>query len=211
MLYEPHIGPASTLSWPELLTLLQAGHNPRFSGTLNNAHSQIINGGNGDSLSLIGGFPYIVRTALPNAPDIMRRQDLGTNVTVEAVLGEYIRYPSGNNWNGVLRILHNVAPTAHEQGWLADTLFRALCYGFSKVLAVNQLYSQQVAMVAVMATMGSQDKPNYGPLGKSGGRNLAPGQINPQIFLGANTCQPGVLVSAFVAMAQAIVASRPLM
>ena len=66
-------------------------------------------------------------------------------------------------------------------------------------------------MVAVMATMGSQDKPDYGPLGKSGGRSLAPGQINPQIFLGANTCQLGVLVSAFVAMAQAIVASRPLM
>ena len=121
MLYEPRIGPASTLSWPELLTLLQAGHNPRFSRTLNNAHYQIINGGNGDSFSLIGGFPYVVRTALPNAPDIMRSQDLGTNVTVEAVLGEYIRYPSANNWNGVLRILHNVAPTAHEQGWLVDT------------------------------------------------------------------------------------------
>ena len=210
MLYEAHMGPSSTLTWPDLLTLLQAASNPRFSGTLNNAQYQIINGGNGDSLSLIGGFPYVVRDALPNAPDIMRRVDVGTNVTVEAMLGEYITYPTAKNWNGVLRILHNVAPTSNEQNFLAHSLFSALIIGFTKVLTVNHLYSPQVAMVAVVAAMGAQDRWDYGPLGKSGGRNLAPGQICPQIFIGANTCQPAVLVSAFVAMAQAIVASRPL-
>ena len=107
--------------------------------------------------------------------------------------------------------MHNVAPTAYEQGMLADHLFHALVFGFGKVLAVNQLYSPQVAMVAVMAAMGSQDQVSYGPLGKSGGRGLAPGQIFPQIFVGANTCHPGVLVSAFVSMAQAIVAARSTM
>ena len=209
MLYEPHVGAAFTLSWSDVLTLLQAGVNPRFSGTLNNAHYQILNGGNGDSLSLIGGFPYIVRDALPNARDLMkgRGHDIGTNATVEAVLGSYINFRSAQNWNEVLKIMYSVAPTPNEQGWLAHTLFQALVIGFNKVLAVNQLYSPQVAMVAVMAAMRSQDKPNYGPLGKSGNRNLPPGQICPQIFVGANTCQPGVLISAFVTMAQVIVAS----
>ena len=211
MLYEAHMGASSGLTWSDLLTLLQAASNPRLSGTLNNALYQIINGGNGDSLSLIGGFPYVVRDALPNAPDIMRRQDVGTNVTVEAMLGEYIKYPTANNWNGVLRILHNVAPTSNEQNYLAHCLFSALVIGFTKILTVNHLYSPQVAMVAVVAAMGAQDRFDYGPLGKSGGRKLVAGQICPQIFLGANSCQPAVLVSAFVAMAQAIVASRPLL
>ena len=210
MLYEPHVGAAFTLSWSDVLTLLQAGVNPRFSGTLDKAHYQILNGGNGDSLSLIGGFPYIVRAALPNARDLRRGPDIGTNATVEAALGSYIDFRSAHSWNEVLRIMYTVAPTPNEQGWLAHTLFQALVIGFNKVLAVNQLYSKQVAMVAVMAAMVSLDKPNYGPLGKSGNRNLPPGQICPQIFVGANTCQPGVLVSAFVTMAQVIVASQHL-
>ncbi len=178
---------------------------------------QIIHGGNGDSLSLIGGFPYVVRAALPNARDMLRGQDVGTNATVEAALGQYINLPSAHSWNQLLQVLHVVAPTPNDQSWLAHSVFQALVFGFTKLLTVNRLYSPQVAMVAVMAAMGCQDRPNYGPLGKSGGRNLAPGLICPQIFLGANTSgvsqdsfKPGVLVSAFLAMAQAIVASRPL-
>ena len=182
----------------------------RSGSQLNLSPSKLTNGGNGDSLSLIGGFPDVVRDALPDARDLMRGQDIGTNATVEAVLGQYIKFPSAHSWNEVLKIMDSVAPTACEQGVLANTLFHALVIGFNKVLAVNQLYSSQVAMVAVMAAMGAQDRYDYGPLGKSGGRNLPPGQIRLQIFLGANTCQPGVLVSAFVAMAQTIVSSRPL-
>ena len=140
----------------------------------------------------------------------MRRQDIGTNSTVEAVLGQYINFPSAHSWGEVVKILYSVAPTQYEQDVLAHSVYHALVIGLTKVLTVNQLYSPQVAMVAVMAAMGCQDRLDYGPLGKSGGRSMAAGQICPQIFLGANTCAPGVLVSAYVSMAQAIVASRPL-
>ena len=142
------------------------------------------------------------------------RRNGGTNATVEATLGTYILTPSARSWNGVLHNLYLVAPTPYEQAALAHSVYQALVIGFGKLLAVNRFHSEEVAMVAVMADMGCQDRPLYGPLGKNGGRNMA---VCPQIFVGSNTSgvpqdsyKPGVLVSAFVLMAQTIVASRPL-
>ena len=93
---------------------------------LNNAHYQIIHKRLNDCLSLIGSFPYIIQSALPNAQDIPRRQDISTNTYVEASLGHYIGQPSASSWNGVLKALAFVATTADAQRSITEALYRAL-------------------------------------------------------------------------------------
>ena len=113
----------------------------------------------------------------------------------------------------MLRALYAVAPTPDHQKLLANAVYHALINGFTNLLTVNQLYSPEVAMVVVMASMSCQDRNHYGSLGKMGNSHL---KICPQIFLGTNnsgvpqtdSLKSARLVRAFVHMASAVVASR---
>ena len=180
---EGEIAAKSAITWTELLDLLKAAYNPRFCRSLATAQDFVSNGGQGDSCSLLGGFPYVVKAAFPNAaePFTKRGTDDKFNMVIYVVLEDYIQSPSLATWSKVEDNLKKVAPTAEDQTKLCNDLYEALSLFLKIALSKNS--GEDVSLIMVKARMASNDRgPLYGPLGKTGSAKIKAEDVSPQIY-----------------------------
>lgn len=187
------IEPLKSLTWEQLLTLVKAAHNPRFCGPLDNAKSILVNGVTGDFCTFMAGLSYVVREALPNAPDPVGKRYAKAgiapsgNATVNYAVTEYLTAAFPPNpqatdwapprfsaeaekaWSELQTTLGKTAPTPDDKKILCSSVVKGLKGFFQKVLAGSATtgpVAGQATMVMLKShDMRTNDRSNDGQVG----------------------------------------------
>lgn len=175
--------PKSSLSWADLHNLLRKAHKPRFCFSRAIADKWVDKGGSGDCCALIGGFHFVLETALEEFALEKKAIPNPWVVRFKGVLFAYMDAPSAESWANLEQVLGKVAPTRQEREKLCEAIYGGLYHGFQHLWNSQQV--GEVHMMMVKASKGSFDQDSvrhYGPLGKAGNSSFTAQDVSKQTF-----------------------------
>ncbi|KAG8527241.1 uncharacterized protein KY384_007985 [Bacidia gigantensis] len=174
------VEPKFQFAWVDVLTLLRAKFNFRFCGTLEDAQRFISVGGKGDAISVMGGFPFVVKEALPHAPDAFAGMGDGKieNVEIRIPLFAYAKEKDettmGVLWETFETHLNRVVGGPQNQISVCQALYKAFATAIQNCLIVGGVRQDEANIIMVKGPnfVLSTDREAYGTLGKCGGADI---------------------------------------